>query len=511
MKVFVRTDASNSIGIGHIMRCLTLADSLANTGAVVRFVSRFHEGNLIDLVRERGYAVDVLPAPKRADAHPTNEDYVEWLGVSQEQDAAETVEAIGGAQPDWLVLDHYSLDIAWERMLRPHVGRLMVVEDLPQRRHNCDLVLDQNEIGTGATAWSQRISKGCQLALGPRYAMLRPEYRLRRATLSPHTGKLQRILVFYGGSDPHDLTCRTLDCLLAPEFSHLHVDIVIGDNYARRENLEHRVRARPNTHLFGPQAHLADLLATADLAIGAGGTTTWERMCMGVPSVVVCIAENQRAGCEQLAKENLIYYLGTWESVSCSDIAAAMRDALCMPKLLAEMSELGQRKVDGVGVARIREALDPTDVENLELRPASSSDLLLYFDWVNDSEVRRQSLDTESISLEQHRKWFMTRLATPSSKLFVLLARDLAVGQIRFDIENGQALVDYSIDSFFRGRGWGKQLISLGMRALDAGTMVRAEVKRANAASCAVFERLGFTERSASTDSELRVFHMDLN
>lgn len=494
------------MGVGHFMRCLTLADLLAERGATVRFVSRAHEGNLIDAAGERNFRLSVLPAPSTAPMQGGSENYAEWLGVSQEMDAEQTIAAIRDERADWLIVDHYGLDSSWEQMLRPYAARLMVVEDLPERRHDCDLLLDQNESGRIAADYVGRAPEKCQLALGPRYALLRPDYARRRAALGQRNGNLARGLIFFGGSDPHDLTARSLEALSAAEFAHLQIEIVVGANYAHRAALERRSAARPGTHLSGPHPHLADLLATADFAIGAGGTTMWERMCIGVPSVVVCTAENQRPGCEQLATEGLIHYLGVDDRVDTVDIAAALRDCLRSPQRLVAMSALGQLKVDGLGAARIREALYPTRTEELRLRSARDSDLLLYFDWVSDPEVRRQSLNIEPISFDKHQKWFAAHLASPHSKLFVMVAGDLPVGQIRFDFKDGEALVDYSIDRFFRGHGWARRLVALGTRAVDERVLIRAEVKRGNLASCAVFERLGFSEAPTSADSEIRVF-----
>lgn len=493
------------MGIGHFARCMTLGDALMRRGATLILVSRTHAGNAIEDARRRGFRVEALPA--RAAGNDLD-GYTQGLGVSQSTDATQTIEALRGERPDWLIVDHYGLGDSWERLLRPHVQRLMVIDDLPQRIHDCDLLLDQNEAGRTAADYMARVPRDCRVALGPRYALLRPEYARHRESLARAETPPKRVLVFFGGSDPDDMTGRTLEALSSGAFAALQVDVVVGANYAHRPRLEAAATARGATRLFDSQPHLADLLVSADLAIGAGGTTTWERLCLGVPSIVISIAENQRPGCEALAERGLIHYCGDGKRVSSSDIGTAVANCLRSPARMHAMSSGGQALVDGMGAPRIAEYLDPTPADSLTVRGARPQDVQLFFDWVNDAEVRRQSVNSEPISWQQHRDWFAARLEAPDSRLFVLLADELPVGQIRFDIEGTQALIDYSIDSFYRGRGWAKTLVSLGMRALGERFAFRAEVKAGNVASAAVFARLGFIENASLPASGLRVFKM---
>jgi RimJ/RimL family protein N-acetyltransferase len=225
-----------------------------------------------------------------------------------------------------------------------------------------------------------------------------------------------------------------------------------------------------------------------------------------VPSIVVCIAENQRAGCEKLAADGVIVYVGKSADVDAAELAAALRRCLQNPALLAEMSQRGRALVDGRGAARLSELLAPTARENLTLRPARASDVDDYFFWVNEPEVRRQSLNSEPIAYAQHVEWFGRRVSSEHSRMFVLEAAALPVGQIRFDIEDEEAVIDYSIDPAFRGRGWASALVSLGIAALTQPVTLRADVKSSNRASCAVFERLRFRKEPAAADAPMRVF-----
>jgi len=505
MKVVFRVDASVRMGTGHLMRCLTLAEALRQRGADIRFVCRAHAGHVIDTLTHAAIPVAVLPTPIKAAG--AAEDYAAWLGVTQHADAAETIEAIKSDKPDWLIVDHYGLDAQWEQVLRPHAGKLMVIDDLANRPHGCDVLLDQNFWTDAETRYQNLVPTGCRCLLGPRYALLRPEYAAFRKTLTPRDGHVRRVLVFFGGSDLANVAGRALEALSTPELRELQVDVVAGANNPHRKTIEQQVSQRPRTTLHEPRPHLADLMAQADVALGAGGATTWERLCLGLPSLVVSMAENQIPVCESLAESRLINYLGP---VSTLQIERIRRGVLAMvndAQALMELSFRGRTLVDGLGAQRLAELIDPTSSEQLRLRPAQQEDAALYFGWVNETEVRRQSINRDPIPWQVHQEWFRGKLADPRCRLLVLEAGTLPVGQIRFDIDHDEARIDYSLDTLVRGRHWAAKLIAMGVCMVrdSVPATLCAEVKEANQASCAVFSRLGFTTQASSSPG-MRVF-----
>jgi UDP-2,4-diacetamido-2,4,6-trideoxy-beta-L-altropyranose hydrolase len=501
----IRVDASSRIGMGHVMRCVALAERLRERGIAVRFICRRLEGHLEPLLRERGHDVAMLPAPQAATAAAADGDYAAWLGVPQGVDAEETAAALAGARPDWLVVDHYALDADWERAMRPHAGRTLAIDDLAGLPHACEALLDQNFSLEGERRHAATVPADCRLMIGPRHALLRPEFAQLRSGARERAG-VRRIFVFFGGTDPGDMTGRTLDALSHGEFAGLELDLVVGANYRQRDALEARAKARPRTRLHGATSRVAELMRESDLAIGAGGITTWERMCLGLPTILVSIAENQAAACRDLATAGLARYLGSEAEASVEVLRDALRASIASPGALDAQAAEGQALVDGLGAARVAEVMFPTPTESLRLRRARAEDASNFFAWLNDPEVRRQSLNSGPVAWSQHRAWYSARLASAASRLFVLEAGDLPVGQVRFDHEGGESRVDYSIDPLFRGRGWAIPLIRLGMREAAGawdGT-VRAEVKEGNVASCAVFRKLGFEESRGAAG--LRVF-----
>jgi UDP-2,4-diacetamido-2,4,6-trideoxy-beta-L-altropyranose hydrolase len=356
MKVAFRADASSRMGTGHVMRCLALATELQARGVPSTFICRQHTGNLIAALRDRSLTVSVLPAPTTI-ATLVEENYAAWLGVSQGEDAAQTLDALRGGNPDWLVVDHYGLDVEYERLVQACGARLLVIDDLANRPHDCDVLLDQNYSKDGGRRHAGLRPERCELLAGPRYALLAPEYASYRQTERVRDGIVRRVLVYFGGADPSDMTGQALTALSAPEFRHLAVDLVIGINHPRREALHAQADARPLTCVHGSRPHLADLMVRADLAIGAGGVTTWERMCLGLPSIVVSIAENQRPTNEALAAAGLIEYIGGVESAGAARMREALGPLLGNRDRLTAFSWRGQRLVDGGGVSRVADVM----------------------------------------------------------------------------------------------------------------------------------------------------------
>jgi UDP-2,4-diacetamido-2,4,6-trideoxy-beta-L-altropyranose hydrolase len=508
MKVAFRVDASVRMGVGHLMRCLTLAEALHERGAKIQFVCREHKGNLIALLQQRAMPVTVLPAPSINDTTPS-EDYAVWLGVTLAEDAEQTIKALNSERPDWLVVDHYGLDVEWEQRLRSYAGKLMVIDDLANRRHDCNVLLDQNYSAEGEQRYAGLIQDTCKLLVGPRYALLRPEYAAYRKTLRAREDKVSRVLVFFGGSDPQNMTGMALEALSHADLKHLDVDVVIGANNPHREALERQSRERPKTTIYGPRPHLADLMAQADLAIGAGGATTWERMCLGLPTVVISIAENQRPASEALAVAKLIQYAGLFSDIKTDTLTQLIKQVSHATEKLAELCTQSQRQVDGLGTLRVAETMCPSASNEIYLRPASEEDIALYWHWANDREVRNNAMDTKAISWATHQAWFAHKLIAATSRLFVLEVAGLPVGQIRFDKVAGEALIDYSLDAIVRGRGWGSKLLALGIDLIrkDGPLRLRAEVKAGNHGSSAVFLRMGFTEISRYGVSAVRSFY----
>lgn len=480
MQVLFRVDASNRMGTGHVMRCLTLADALREKGAECSFVHRLHPGNMVETIRRRGFAVHELPAPTSAPDAPADADYAAWLGVSAEQDARETIDVLRGQAVEWLIVDHYALAAEWEAHLRPHTRCIAVLDDLANRPHDCDLLVDQNYVSGAADRYEGLIPEHARLLCGPRYALLRPEYAQARSLIGPRRGPLSRVLVYYGGADMNNETARALRVLSQPEFSNLAVDLVVGVNNSHRKVLLEQAEQRPETVLHDSRDHLVDLMIDADVAIGAGGTTTWERCALGLPSIVTALAENQEAFNEALAADDLILYLGSAAQVTDETLSTALRSLAEDPQALAGRAARAWQVTDSLGSLRVAETILPSAMESLRLRPSRREDEAVYSGWTDELETHQHAQDSESCIWNIHDGGLEIRLADPDMAFWVLVTPyGLPVGLAQVEVEEADAVLEFSIDPAYRDRSWGTRLVELTAEAWWAADLseVRGAVR----------------------------------
>jgi UDP-2,4-diacetamido-2,4,6-trideoxy-beta-L-altropyranose hydrolase len=353
-KIAFRADASSQIGTGHFMRCLTLADEFKNKGAKIRFISRNLPAHLIDMLNEKCMEYISLSADVALES-VDELAHANWLGTSQAHDAQATIQALADQLWDWLVVDHYGLDERWESAVRVCCKKLMVIDDLADREHNCDVLLDQNYYRDMRTRYNGKVPPNCNLLLGSSYALLREEFRKLREKLKPRSGEVKKILVFFGGFDADNYTSLAIS-VLEKFYSRLQVVIVIGAQHPNREQIQHACIAYGYT--FHEQTtRMAELMAEADLAIGAGGAATWERCCLGLPTLIVAVAENQIDIANALDSEGGCLYLGAKDEVNSQTIQYAIAELLIAPTHVQAISQQASSLVDGLGLSRVSQAL----------------------------------------------------------------------------------------------------------------------------------------------------------
>lgn len=350
--VAFRVDASPQIGIGHVMRCLTLADVMAAGGATVHFLSRYMPRFLLELVRARGHECTVFPATP---ADPVGGlPHADWLGTSQAADAADSLRALDGHAWDCVVVDHYALDAQWETPIRTAASRILVIDDVADRVHDCDLLLDQNVYPDMETRYDAKVPPHCERLIGPGYALLRPEFRRWRARSAPRRGPVERVMVCFGGVDAGDLTQAALGALHGIGATVRTVDVVVGASHPRLEATQAACAAAGYTcHVQSDR--MAELMAVADLALGAAGSTSWERCGVGLPAVCVATAHNQVAIAAGLESRGVAVTVPAHHDVSGPDIAAVLAPLLADPARVASMSRAAWNLVDGLGADRVRE------------------------------------------------------------------------------------------------------------------------------------------------------------
>ena len=356
MIAIFRTDSSLAVGTGHVMRCLTLADALSSDGFDCRFLCRDLVGNLIDLIVARGYQTYKLPREILKDeASSFFEEltsYSEWLGVSQVHDADQCLDILASLGASWLIVDHYALDVVWEAKVRPSVSKLMVIDDLAENFHDCDLLLDQG-LGRSKTDYLGKVPFGCQLLCGSNYALLRPEFsKWREVSLSRRSrGELSTLFINLGGVDNSDITCNVLDCLQNSQLpDNCKITVVMGSTapwiaLVRKKAAEMRWKTTVEVGV----SNMAELMANSDLAFGAAGSTSWERCCLGLPTFLLVLAENQENIAKTLEEMGAVKVLHL-EHLS-EEISAI--SLLNSKELLQRMSKAGSEISDGMGTSRV--------------------------------------------------------------------------------------------------------------------------------------------------------------
>jgi UDP-2,4-diacetamido-2,4,6-trideoxy-beta-L-altropyranose hydrolase len=358
VKVVIRTDASIQIGTGHVMRCLTLAEGLKYKSAQVEFICREHEGNMIDYIKNRGFKVHVIPVLKKDTGIPLSSklevkntlDHRGWLGSTQEQDAEICHLILGKLSPDWLIVDHYSLDRVWQMKLHGSFQKLMVIDDLADRNHICDLILDQT-YGRGADDYKSLVPSRCRVLVGSKYALLRPEfsewrkYSLRRR----ENPNLKKILITMGGVDRQNITEMVLDELKNCDIpAETLVIIVMGITSPYLASVRRKIKSFPfKAEIKSNVTNMAELMANSDVAIGTSGATTWERCCLGLPSIQITAAKNQTVIADYISKS------GAALSVTVAQLDQLKIWIIILKRQIKDMAKKSAEVTDGTGLIQV--------------------------------------------------------------------------------------------------------------------------------------------------------------
>ena len=500
MKVAFRVDASLDIGTGHVMRCLTLADALRARGAQCLFIGRGHAGHMLEAIRQRGYEALALlgdrPDGELATTHEAqlSTPYASWLGVDWATDAKDTLTALLGQAVDWLVVDHYALDARWEQRLRSTCARIMVIDDLADRPHDCDLLLDQN-LGREAEHYAALVSRGCHVLVGTDKALLRPQFAEQRSKALKRRGSQrqpERLLVAFGGVDKLNVTGHVLEILAHCALSAAaRVTVVMGSHSPWLEDVRVRATKLPwPTEVKVDVADMAVLMAQSDWAIGAAGTMAWERCCMALPTVTLVLAENQRSGALALQAEGCSIHI---ESVS--QLPNALQQ-LFAPNAMHKAALACARTVDGLGAQRLVSLMSELSGKSSALRTLTRNDLDRVLAWRNHPLNREVMFNQEEITTDEHYRWFEEASSDPSRRLFIFEEKGVPLGFVQFSGVKPGAVVDWGFYTAPEApRGTGRKL---GRCAIDHAFgelkvhKVCGQVLADNQASVNFHRRMGF-------------------
>lgn len=497
-----RVDASSEIGIGHLMRCQTLAERLSQRGNEIIFVSRSLPGFYKDLLLAQGYAVHVLPKLSniKTDVEPTDPAHQSWLGAHWKKDAEQIISLILNIGfVDALIVDHYGIDSRWESTLRSHVGIICVIDDLADRPHECDLLIDTEfPVSTSADRYQNLVPSGCRTLFGPGYALLRPAFIDAAKVQLARDGKIRRCLIFYGGADTGNLTDLTLKALspyLGPE---LEVQVIIGGVNPHAETLRSRWGGKPHIQLFNHVENMAELMTRADLAFGACGTTAWERCILGLPSLVVILADNQRPLTLALANIGVVENLGEASKVTSKIIADAFLRLTSDPVRYCAMSKAAKDVMlsKGSSIEAVLAEILPFVYRQMRLRYATMADAAELLEWRNQPIVRLNSIDQSVIKPDEHLRWLAEIIASPCQHLMIGYHDNQPVGVLRLDEKGDAGEISIYLTPQAHGRGYGSAILSAqeawAIETLPNITRLIAVVKIENLKSHRLFIKQGY-------------------
>lgn len=503
-KIAIRADASLSLGSGHVRRCLTLADQLSGLHCEVTFFTNRINGNLISLIKSHGHSVKILSSVMLDfEENSASEVLPDDLQLA---DARESVELSDGQLYDWMVVDHYGLNETWQKFTRKIYKHLLVIDDLANKRHDCDLLVNQN-LGCDVRDYKALVKGKTVTLCGPSYALLRSEFgELRAQALkSPRTSELRSILIFMGGTDIGDITYSVLDALWMTKFKFLkNIYVVMGSGSTSISSVRTLLgKFNCYTELLVDTTEIHKYMLMSDLSIGAAGGAAWERCCMGLPSILITVAENQKKGTNALVKAGAAKAVDFDVSAN-NSLIKAIKDFSSGDKL-SVMSSKAASICDGAGVSRVFRHMCLIDKTLLVPRLATLEDGMLLLEWANDSVTRHNSIKKELISRENHFKWLADKLSNPQECIIYIveLPNGEPLGQIRFEKSGEAWSIDYSLGSSHRGQGFGEILLNTGLRSLSkhySGEIVSGIVKSENLASIRVFEKCLFDRLKIQTD-----------
>lgn len=439
------------------------------------------------------FPVDLLSQPT-APPPPSAVPHAGWAQVSAMADAQDTVRALLDWRPDWVVLDSYAFDAEWHEAVRAVLDcRIAVIDDLADRALSADLVIDHNYDTDHRAKYAGRTAPGTVLLGGPRYALLGPAF----ATAPRHVPKreVSSIGVFVGGVDQDNVSTLALRAIAMAGF-HGTVEIVSTSANPHLDALRAAVAARPQTSLSTDLPDLAAFFARHDIQIGAGGGATWERCCIGAPTLLLVVADNQLAVGPSLQAEGVIVTPEPLGTLAAPHIADTLGMLLADSALRATLSERAHKLVDGLGARRV--ALRML-AQSLTVRPATRDDARRMHDWRNDPETRAVSRTSHQIGWDDHIAWVDRTLAAPDKQLMAGMIGEVPVGFIRFDmLEAGSAEVSLYLDPALHGLGLGRAMLLAGERAAADGVDTLAEVLDGNTGSARLFESAGYRRVDAN-------------
>jgi len=472
------------------MRCLAFAQAWQDAGGRVVFAMAQSTPAIDSRLHSEGMEIVQLEA-----------------SPNSVQDVSDTASLANERQAAWVLVDGYRFDSEYQRNLHNAGLKLLFMDDLGQCEHYyADLVLNQN-VHASDNLYASREAH-TRLLLGPQFAMLRRNFRPWRKWQREITANGRKVLIMMGGSDPDNVTAFVLEALRKVKIDGLDVVAVLGGSNPHTNLLREFANGSLPIQFVRDAANMPELMAWADVAVSAAGSTCAEMCLLGLPSILIDVAENQTPVAQELGRRGAAIHLGSSKKVTSAQIAERLQSLLLAGEQRVSLSQRSRELVDGEGAERVRAAIHGLD---LRLRRVKAKDCRQLWEWANDPEVRPFSFATEPISWERHLEWFNSKLSDPNAALYLVMAANgIPAGQVRYQIDKTKAAVSISLAHPFRGKGCGKVVLAMAAQDLfrtTAVTQIDAYVKPNNAASLRLFKRAGYTCVGAEMIRGQRAIH----
>ena len=491
MNIIFRVDASQWIGSGHVMRCLVLADALKKNAHLIRFACLPQCGDLITHIERKGYQVIKL-TPVESPTPPTSDsDYPGWLQKTIAEDADDFINKIGFL--DVVITDHYSIGLEWQKKIKTALAcKVIAIDDLV-RHHDADCIIDQS-LGRTEKEYS---SKGLVLA-GVEFALLDKRFVRYRSKISYKAalGTNPKILISMGGIDAPNATCRAIKSLQG--LVHAEFTVLLGPLGPHYQEVVTLCNKFTNVTHFSFHDNMAELMSEHDIAIGGAGGTSWERACLGLPSIIVVLADNQKNIADQLVKK------GAAIAVDLKNIESDLLPSL--EKLMINWCDFRKKSfnlLDGNGtqrvVLKIQQKVLQVPIIACELTLASLDDIKLVYDWQSHPQTRKYSINKDIPSWVEHSKWMSKKLSS-AKDFFYIIKKQLnndPVGVIRLDNLDGNT---YLVSIFVSPEKYGNGIAFEALTLIDIvhpNFEIHAVVLEDNLPSQKLFEKANYVRISA--------------
>jgi UDP-2,4-diacetamido-2,4,6-trideoxy-beta-L-altropyranose hydrolase len=479
-KLIIRADANTQMGTGHVMRCIALAQTWQDRGGNVTILSHCKNEVIRRRILDEGF--EFIPIEK---PHPAPSDLEQVL---------KQVEIRNSKLETWFVLDGYHFTPDYQEAIRKKGYRLLVIDDMAHLDHyDTDILLNQN---IHASSLVYVCNNDTLKLLGCEYVLLRREFLKYKDWKREIPDKANNILVTMGGSDPDNVTVKVIEALKLLNKPDITVRIIIGPANPHQEMLRKTINSADfKAELLINPSNIPELMSWAELAISASGSTCWEMAFMGLPNIIIIIADNQSGIAKGLSNAGASINWGWHDNIKLKQCTQELREILEDKDKRICLSDQGRRLVDGKGRRRIIRAMVAGQIK---LRRVQEKDCELLWKWANDPIVRQSAFNSKNIPWEDHQTWFLNKWNEAGCIQYIALSEyDVPIGQIRFDIKNAVAEIDYSIDKDFRGMGLGQALLRKGIETLCAQEnpiTMRGYVKKENVPSRRSFQGTGFLE-----------------